>query len=110
VATLLALAPIPALAGPIENACNRSDRQAANRSLCRCIDNVAQQTLTRSEQRRAARFFANPDEAQSVRMSRTPADNEFWARYRAFGAAAEQFCRLIPGFTRAAPPAARATG
>jgi hypothetical protein len=91
-AALLVLAPLPALAGPIETACNRSDRAAATRSLCRCIDNVAQQTLTRSEQRRAARFFSNPDEAQSVRMSRTAADNEFWARYRNFGSAAERFC------------------
>jgi hypothetical protein len=93
VATLMVLAPVPALAGPIETACNRSDRSAATRSLCRCIDNVAQQTLTRNEQRRAARFFSNPDEAQSVRMSRTRADNEFWARYRSFGAAAERYCR-----------------
>lgn len=92
-AALLALAPVPAAAGPIENACNRSGRAAATRSLCRCIDHVARQTLTRSEQRRASRFFSNPDEAQSVRMSRSPADREFWARYRAFGAAAEQFCR-----------------
>ncbi len=92
-ALLLALAPAPALAGPVENACNRSDRTAASRSLCRCIDHVARQTLTRSEQRRAARFFSNPDEAQSVRMSRSRADNEFWARYRAFGAAAERYCR-----------------
>ncbi len=90
---LMVLAPVPALAGPIETACNRSDRASATRSLCRCIDNVAQQTLTRAEQRRAARFFSNPDEAQRVRMSRSAADNEFWARYRAFGAAAERFCR-----------------
>ncbi len=92
-AALMALAPVPALAGPIETACNRSDRPSATRSLCRCIDNVAQQTLTRAEQRRAARFFSNPDEAQRVRMSRTRADNEFWARYRAFGETAERFCR-----------------
>jgi hypothetical protein len=90
---LVALSPIPAAAGPVESACNRSDRSAATRSLCRCIDNVAQQTLTRGEQRRAAGFFSNPDEAQRVRMSRSAADNEFWARYRAFGAAAELYCR-----------------
>lgn len=86
------LAPAAALAGPIETACNRSERTQSNRALCRCIDSVADNTLTRSEQRRAARFFTNPDEAQSVRMSRTQGDNEFWARYRAFGAAAERSC------------------
>ena len=90
--SLALLVPAAAVAGPVENACNRSDRPGANRALCRCIDAVASQTLTRSEQRRAARFFANPDDAQSVRMSRTAADNEFWRRYRAFGEAAERNC------------------
>lgn len=90
--TLAVLAPAAAMAGPIESACNRSERQQSSRVLCRCIDSVADNTLTRSEQRRAARFFTNPDEAQEVRMSRTRADNEFWARYRAFGEAAERSC------------------
>lgn len=90
--SLAMLAPAAALAGPVENACNRSDRPGADRALCRCIDAVASQTLTRSEQRRAARFFADPDDAQSVRMSRSDADNEFWRRYRAFGEAAERSC------------------
>lgn len=87
------LAPVAALAGPVETACNRSERQGANRQLCRCIEAAADRTLTRSEQRRAARFFANPDEAQEVRMSPSRGDNEFWARYRAFGAQAEQMCQ-----------------
>lgn len=81
-----------ASAGPVENACVRSDRSQASSALCRCVDSVAQQTLTRSEQRRAASFFRNPDLAQEVRMSKREADNVFWARYRAFGEAAEQYC------------------
>ncbi|WP_417602000.1 hypothetical protein [Pararhodobacter oceanensis] len=89
---LALLAPAAAIAGPLENACNRSDRAQSNRALCRCIDSVARNTLTRSEQRRAARFFSEPDEAQRVRMSPTRRDNEFWTRYRAFGAAAERSC------------------
>lgn len=89
---LAVLSPGIAFAGPIENACNDSSRAQANRQLCRCIDSVARHTLTRSEQRRAARFFSDPDEAQEVRMSRTRADNEFWARYRAFGQEAERVC------------------
>lgn len=96
IATALAFAtlaiPTVAIAGPIETACNRSDRQQASRALCRCIDSVARNTLTRSEQRRAARFFTNPDEAQEVRMSPTRHDNEFWARYIAFGATADRTC------------------
>lgn len=92
VLSLAVLAPAAALAGPIETACNRSDRPAANRALCRCIDDVARRMLTRSEQRRAARFFRDPDEAQRVRMSRDPEDNQFWARYRAWGETAQAMC------------------
>lgn len=93
VLSLAVLAPAAALAGPIESACNRSDRAAATRALCRCIDDVAGRMLTRSEQRRAARFFRDPDAAQRVRMSRDPDDSAFWARYRAWGETAEAMCR-----------------
>lgn len=79
-------------AGPIEGVCVRSDRAQASYALCRCIDAVAQQTLTRSEQRRAASFFRDPDLAQEVRMSKRESDNVFWTRYRAFGETAEQYC------------------
>lgn len=84
--------PSSATAGPIETACLRSDRAQATRALCRCIDSVAQRTLTRAEQRRAASFFRDPQLAQDVRMSKSDRDNAFWARYRAFGDAAEQRC------------------
>lgn len=79
-------------AGPIENACNDSPRAQGNRSLCSCIQQAADRTLHRSEQRRAARFFKDPDSAQQVRMSKSDRDNEFWTRYRAFGDMAEAFC------------------
>lgn len=94
-ATAAALAfsiPAAAVAGPVENACNRSDRPGATRAMCRCIDQVAQQHMNRSEQRRAARFFRDPQMAQDVRMSRSPGDSDFWNRYRAFGVAAESAC------------------
>lgn len=92
--TILVAPIIPTMvsANPIETACVRSDRQQATRALCRCIGAVAQSTLTRSEQRRAAAFFRDPQLAQDVRMSKSDRDNAFWARYRAFGAAAEQRC------------------
>ncbi len=86
------LMPVSASAGPIESACLRMDRTQATRSMCRCIDSVAQRTLTRAEQRRAATFFRDPQRAQDVRMSRNARDNEFWTRYRAFGDAAERMC------------------
>ena len=94
VATALAipLAPAPADARQIENACNRSDRAAATRPLCRCIQQVANDTLNRSDQRQAARFFRDPDRAHQVRMSRDDRDRAFWQRYRAFATAAEGRC------------------
>ena len=92
-ASLLALAlPMTATAGPIESACLRSDRQAANRALCGCIQQVADMTLKGSDQRKAAKFFRDPDQAQKVRMSKSDSDNEFWARYKNFGETAAAYC------------------
>jgi hypothetical protein len=88
----VALVPLSAFAGPIEGACIKSDRKAVSRNLCGCIQQVADMTLTGSDQRRAAKFFRDPDEAQNVRMSKSDRDNEFWARYRSFGEMAEVYC------------------
>ena len=81
-----------AFAGPIEAACVRSDRTAANSALCGCIQQVADMTLSRSDQRRAAKFFADAERAQEVRMSKSDADNAFWARYKNFATTAEAYC------------------
>ena len=91
-ALLFAVMTSGALAGPIERACNKSDRDAANRSVCSCIQQVADQSLSSGDQRRAAGFFNNPDKAQDVRLSDSSRDDEFWARYTEFGAQAEAFC------------------
>ena len=82
----------PVMAGPIERACMRSDRQAASRSLCRCIQQVADQTLRGGDQRKAAKFFRNPDLAHKTWMSKRDSDDAFWDRYKAFGAASEANC------------------
>ncbi|SHJ22475.1 hypothetical protein SAMN04488012_10643 [Palleronia salina] len=81
-----------AQAGPIERACLQSDRQAANRALCGCIQQVANVTLDRRDQRMAARFFKDPHQAQVVRQSDNPRHETFWKRYRSFGASAETYC------------------
>ena len=91
VAAILMTAPF-AVAGPVDNACVRSERGARNPALCGCIQQVANQTLSRSDQRRAARLFRNADEAQEIRMSKSDADNAFWARYKNFAATAEAYC------------------
>lgn len=89
---LLAGATSALAAGPIGNACQSSPRASGNRALCDCIQQAADRTLSRSEQRRAAKFFKDPDEAQKVRMSKSDRDNQFWRNYKAFGDMAEAYC------------------
>lgn len=91
-ALLVSLAPAGAVAGPIDRACNASPRKQKSPALCACIQAVADQALTRREQRQAARFFRDPHRAQEMRQSSSAADERFWLRYRAFGARAAQFC------------------
>ena len=79
-------------AGPIERACLRSDRDAANRSVCSCIQQVADMTLRGGDQRRAAKFFSDPDRAHETWMSQRESDDAFWERYKNFGATAEAYC------------------
>lgn len=79
-------------AGPIERACLQSDRDAANRAVCSCIQQVADQTLGGSDQRRAAKFFDDPDMANDVWLSKTRTDDAFWDRYKVFGSQAEAYC------------------
>ncbi len=78
-------------ANPIERACNASDRPAS-RPLCSCIGQVAEQTLSGADQRRAAKFFRDPAEAQKVRASDSRANEAFWERYSNFGSAAAAYC------------------
>jgi hypothetical protein len=93
VAAALSLAvPFPALAGPIESACNRSDRAAASRSLCACIQQAADMTLDRGDQRRAAKFFNDQEGLQKVKLSDTDRDDAFWRRYSAFSDTAQAMC------------------
>lgn len=91
-ASVMLTAPL-AVAGPIDSACVRSDRASGKRALCSCIQQVADQTLSRADQRRAAVFFKEPHRAQEVRMSKSDADNAFWDRYKTFAGAAEAYCR-----------------
>ena len=90
-AAIMMTAPL-AVAGPIDSACIRSDRARGNAPLCGCIQQVAHMTLSTGDQRRAAGFFRDPQQAQNVRMSKRDADNAFWARYKNFAATAEAYC------------------
>jgi hypothetical protein len=88
---LVILVPTFAKAGPIDRACQQTNR-VANPLLCECIQRVANMTLTGPDQRLAAKFFQDPAKAQEVRTSGSDAHQAFWQRYTAFGATAEQIC------------------
>lgn len=90
IALMVWAAPM-AFAGPIDSACLKSGRNA-NRALCGCIQQVADQTLSRTDQRKAAKFFKDPHKAQEVRQSDRASDEAFWRRYKNFGATAEAYC------------------
>lgn len=80
-----------AMAGPIERACMASDR-GGSRSLCGCIQQAADMTLSGGDQRRAAKFFKNPDAAHATWVSQSKSDDAFWDRYKSFGQTAEAYC------------------
>jgi len=77
--------------GAIQNACLSSGRSAASPALCSCVQQVADQSLSRSEQRRAAAFFDDPQLAQDTRQA-GGAETEFFRQYREFADRAERIC------------------
>ena len=78
--------------GDVAKACIAGGRDAANRTLCSCVQQVANQSLSAADQRRAAGFFDDPDTAQETRQSDRASDEAFWTRYRAFADRAAQSC------------------
>jgi hypothetical protein len=91
VAATSALVTSIATAGPIERACMASDR-GGSRALCGCIQQAADMTLSGGDQRRAAKFFKNPEAAHSTWTSQSKSDDAFWERYKSFGQTAEAYC------------------
>ena len=96
-AAAVAIATIPlsaatASAGTMSNACKKSDREAATRKMCNCIQQVADQTLSTSDQRLASTFFADPHKSQVIRQSDRRSDEKFWLRYKDFGVVVSASC------------------
>jgi len=91
-AAMLTFPATLAQAGVIERACNGSDRESASQALCGCLQDVADLTLSGTEQRLAASFFRNPQKAQDIRQSERATNERFWQRYKNFGETAEAFC------------------
>ena len=82
----------PVVARPIQNACLQSAREAVSYQLCGCIQSAADITLTRRDQRQAAKFFDDPQRAQDVRQSDPSTHESFWQKYERFGETAEAYC------------------
>ncbi|WP_108263324.1 hypothetical protein [Mangrovicoccus ximenensis] len=93
IAAAFLLSAPAAEAARIERACLKSERSAASAPLCNCIQRVADQTLTGSDQRLAAKFFRDPQMAQDIRQSDRSNHEDFWRRYRVFGQTAQKVCR-----------------
>ncbi len=81
--------------GDISRACIDADRRAASPALCSCIQQVANQTLSNSDQARAVTFFENPQLAQDTRQSDRRGDERFWDRYRSFTDLASEICQPV---------------
>ena len=97
IALLLATVTLPATpqlaeAGVLKRACLKSDRQAASRRMCSCMQQVADQQLRRSDQRLAASFFEDPHKAQEIRQSDSLSNELFWRRYKEFSAVFAASC------------------
>lgn len=88
----LAVSAPQASANAVERACRQLDRSSATPARCACVGKVASQKLSASERRKVAGWFSDPHQAQVVRQSDRRRDEKLWARYRAFGDAAERAC------------------
>lgn len=85
-------APVLFAEGPIQKACVAQDRKNATYARCGCIQAIANQTMSWSDQRWGAKFFKDPHQAQELRQSSRPKDERFWLTWKAFGQDAAAAC------------------
>jgi hypothetical protein len=90
--TLTVVTPPPVEAGAISRACLNAGRKASSPALCRCIQRVANDSLSRGERKTVAKWFKDPHQAQVVRQSSRSSDERLWKKYRAFGSRASKVC------------------
>ncbi|GAA6182553.1 MULTISPECIES: hypothetical protein [unclassified Shimia] len=94
-AIFVPLTPQFADASTMRRACLRSDRDGATRSMCRCIQKVANQSLSGADQRLAASFIKEPHKAQEIRQSDRRSHEIFWKRYKSFGENVTANCKHL---------------
>jgi hypothetical protein len=70
----------------------QTGRKGATRDRCGCVQAVANKSLSSSDQRLGASFFADPHKAQEIRQSTSNSHSEFWNRWKAFGDEAAKIC------------------
>lgn len=78
--------------GDVGKACIAADRKSASNALCSCVQQAADRTLQRGDQKRAAKFFEDPHQAQETRQSDNRSDEAFWLRYKQFSSTAQRMC------------------
>ena len=78
--------------GVVERACRASERKAATASMCSCIQQGAEHTLSFRERRQVAKFFADPHRSQETRQSDRDRDEVLWKKYKIFGQTAQRTC------------------
>jgi hypothetical protein len=78
--------------GPLQKACMTAGRKQASTARCGCIQAVANDKLSSSDQRRGVKFFTNPQLAQDTRQSDNLNSEAFWLRWKAYGEAAAKIC------------------
>ncbi|MDU8929869.1 hypothetical protein RXV86_20985 [Alisedimentitalea sp. MJ-SS2] len=78
--------------GPISQACMASDRKARSRERCGCIQAVANDTLSASDQRLAVTFYGDPHRAQVIRQSDDAGHERFWQTYKDYAQSAAAVC------------------
>lgn len=82
----------PVASGPISDACLSSGRKSRSPALCGCIQAVANDSLSRADQRRAVGFYRDLQSAQDTRQSQRRGDQQFWTAYIAYAERAERIC------------------
>ena len=68
------------------------DRKARSAERCGCIQAVANDTLSASDQRLAVSFYGDPHKAQEIRQSDNAAHERFWQSYKDYAEAAAAVC------------------
>lgn len=90
---LFMAAPGMATAGEVmEAACRTSGGPGVPEGFCRCMQQVADRSLSLREQKLAAQFLRNPVRANRIKARNPKRHEAFWERYDTFQVALRRHC------------------